>query len=212
MCRKCCKILTAVLTLMIMTGCTLQTRLGDEETGIYQKIHRKFNQMTAYTATVRLTVKSNKTEQVYEMQQSVKPPSLARTEILQPSDISGLVTVFFEGNVQLQQNGETPLTVPAQAALQDVFVHDFFARYYQSEETALSVSAGKKGTVLLETTAQPESSKRYKITMLLDAARLEPLMITVYDIGGNIRVQTEFLEFCYNPELDDALFNIREKE
>lgn len=197
------------LTLMITTGCVPAMKLSDQDADIYQKIHHKFSRMTAYTAKVRLMVKNNRTEAGYEMYQAVKIPGQARTELTAPDELSGVVTVYGDGEVVVcGANGEEPLRVDAQEGFSDFFIHDFFARYYQSEDTALFVSDSteESGTMLLETIASPESSNRYKITMLLDTKKLEPKTITVYDMGGNVRMIAEFSEFCYNPVLDDSLF------
>ncbi|MBE7036233.1 MAG: outer membrane lipoprotein carrier protein LolA [Ruminococcaceae bacterium] len=209
MCKKRLGICLCILTLMITTGCVPVVKLNNEDTDIYQKIHRKFSRMTAYTATVKMTVKSNKTEQVYEMMQAVRVPGLARAELTAPAELVGLVTVYRDGEVfAYRAENETPLQVKALAEYHDVFVHEFFARYYQSEDTALSVSGNteESRTMLLETAASPETSSRYKITMLLDTKTLEPKVITVYDMGGNVRMIAEFSEFCYNPKLEDSVF------
>ncbi len=209
MCKKRAIIFLCFLTLMITTGCVPMMKLSNQEADIYQKIHRKFSQMTAYTATVKLTVKNNRTEQVYEMHQAVKTPEYARTELVAPTELSGVVTVYAGNELLVRRaDGEEPLRLEAKEGYSDFFIHDFFARYYQSEDTALIVSAGtgESETMLLETVANPESSSRYKITMLLDTKKLEPKTITVYDIGGNVRMIAEFSDFCYNPALHDGMF------
>lgn len=189
-------------------------KLSNQNTDIYQKIHHKYNQMTAYTATVKVTVKSNRSEQVYEMQQAVKIPQYARTELTAPAELSGVITLFRDDEVlAYRKKNEEPLKVKASTGFGDMFVHEFFARYYQSEDTALSVNgdAEKGGTMLLETVANSENVNRYKITMLLDTKSLEPKVLTVYDQGGNPRMIAEFSAFCYNPKLEDSIFTTEEK-
>lgn len=213
--KRSCAVGAAILALMIITGCTSGKVLEDRDADVYRRIHEKFSRMTAYSATVRLTVKSNKTENTYVMRQQVKEPQMARVDIEEPAALQGLTTVYRDDRVMVRGFAdEPPLSLPAAEQLNDIFVSHFFALYYQSEDTSVSVSAGGEpdSTLLLETAAIPESSGRYKITMRLDSAKLEPRVITVYDVGGNIRLTAEFSDFCYNPSLADSIFATEESE
>lgn len=210
MCKVWGRVLAVMLTLMITTGC-VPTQSDDETTGTYQKMHRKFSRMQSYSARVQVTVFGNKTQQVYETEQKVKDPGFARVEIVEPSAMADVVTVYAGDRVQIQKGEEKPLIVPSTSAMQDVFVNEFFASYYGSEETKATFSGEEsEGTILLETTACPERAERYKITMLLDKTALEPKVITVYDMGGNVRVKASFSDFCYNPDFEEGLFALQE--
>ena len=210
MCKRLCVFLALILTLMINAGCSGPVPIGDQDALIYQKIHHKFAALQSYTAVVRLTVVSNKTEQTYELLQQVKEPDKAKVEVKSPEDFAGMTTIYCGETVSVFSDvTDKPLSVAALEELNDVFITDFFARYYQSEDTALSVSVGEgtDRTMLLETAACPEESGRYKITLLLDTKKLEPKVLTIYDVGGNIRLKAEFTEFYYNPVLDDSIFS-----
>ncbi|MBQ2695672.1 MAG: hypothetical protein IJF61_00030 [Clostridia bacterium] len=205
-------LLVMFLCFVCVTGCTTAPTLSDREANIYRQLHKKFSRMKSYGATVKLTVKGNKTENIYTITQKVKSPEQAVVTIKEPASLAGVTTVFSGDSVSVSAfEDELPLTVPAQDSLQDIFVNHFFSLYYQSEETALSVSATEenRGTILLETAMTPKSTERYKITMLCDTKTLEPKTITVYDVGGNIRMVAEFLEFSYNPSFDSSLFVIQ---
>ena len=60
--------------------------------------------------------------------------------------------------------------------------------------------------MLLETAVMPRQSEEYKVTLLLDSKKLTPKVLTLYDVGGNIRMTAEYFDFCYNPALEDAIF------
>lgn len=209
LCKRLGALSAVILALMITAGCTSEVKLQDKEVSIYQKIHRKFSRMTAYTATVRITVTGNQTEQTYEMRQSVKEPGMARLELTEPSALAGLVTVINGKQLTLWPSAEAaPFAAAAADEPNSMLLNSFFAEYYASEDTALSVSGGgaEPQTMLLETAVQPSNSRSYKMTLLLDVKKLEPKALAVYDIGGNIRMKAEFLDFCYNPVLADSLF------
>ncbi len=208
MCKRICA-LALVLTLTIISGCCPEKSLSDSGAGIYHQIHKKFSRMESYTATVRLTVKSNKTDNIYTMTQKVKVPDQAVMTITEPEALAGVTTVYSGGNVSVSAlPNETSLTLPSSETTNDLFVHHFFSLFYQSEETSVTVSATQeeKGTLLLETIAIPASSKRYRLTLLCDTSKLEPKVLTVYDVGGNIRMIAEFSDFSFNPSLDPEIF------
>ncbi|MBR5236062.1 MAG: hypothetical protein IKW06_01635 [Clostridia bacterium] len=200
----------AVMLLMICTGCTQQNPLTDRDADIYQRIHKKFSRMTAYTARVEVTVYSNKTENTYLIKELMKDSQGAQLMIEKPESVQGTITRYHNGQVTMMNAGqESAVSVPAAEAYHDIFIDQFFALYYQSEKTAINTSsAGTEGanSLLLETIAVPDASHRHRLTLLIDATRLEPQVLTVYDVGGNIQLIAKFIEFQYNPSIDDSLF------
>lgn len=206
MCKRLCAVCALLLTLMITAACTGVAPLTDSEADIYQRIHKKYSQMKSYTAHVRMTVQSNKTEQVYELEQKVKVPDAACITVTSPQSLRGLATVYNGDAVTLRQEGMGEVTVPGVPDFNYTRADEFFALYYQSEDTAVSVSGGAGGQMLLETAVMPRQSEEYKVTLLLDSQKLTPQVLTLYDVGGNIRMTAEFLDFCYNPALEDAMF------
>lgn len=197
------------LMAFLLTGCSQNSTLTNQESGIYSRLHKKFSGMQSYSATLRLTVKSNKTENVYTITQKVKSPEQAVVTLMEPEMFAGVTTVFSGGFVSVSSSvAEESMQLPASETVNDLFLNEFFSQYYQSEDTSLSVSATADNThsILLETVCIPDSAARHKISLLCDAKTLEPKVLTVYDIGGNIQTVAEFLEFSLNPKIDDSLF------
>ncbi len=213
MCKSPCKLLACILTLtIILSGCSRLQPISDGEADVLKQLHKKYSQMKSYSATVRVTVKSNKSENIYIMEQKVLEPNQALVTVTEPDALAGLTTVFSGDKASTSAfHDEASLTVPNKQVYQDIFVNHFFAMYYRSEETAVSVNASsdKAGTILLETVSIPDDSKRYKLTMCCDVKTLEPKTITVYDAGGNIRIIAEFSNFCYNPSFSSDIFMIQ---
>jgi len=83
-----------LLTLMITTGCSSPMHFNDSHMDIYKRIHHTYSRMTSYTAEVKLTVKSNKTENTYLLTQDVKVPHMSALTIKEPSHMEGLKTVI----------------------------------------------------------------------------------------------------------------------
>ncbi|MBE7022390.1 MAG: outer membrane lipoprotein carrier protein LolA [Ruminococcaceae bacterium] len=211
MCKRLRITAALVLTLMITAGCASHFQLSDSHVDIYKRIHDKYNRMKSYTAEVTLTVKSRKSEQVYRLSQQVKEPELAAITIREPDSLSGLRTVFNGSQVRIESPAAPEgLVTTTQKMPNALLVNQFFSIYYQSEETAISVNSQESGgTMLLETECRPQKAEAYKVTLLLDTKTLEPKNITVFDVGGNVRMLAEFTEFVYNPSLPEEIFFIQ---
>lgn len=204
-----------LLTLMIslfLSGCNGGVGFSDDDLGIYEKIHHYYSKMESYSARVRLTVRSNKTDNVYELEQSVKGSDKALSRILSPDSIKGLETVRNGDKVTVRfgDSDKNELAVEASEDIDLSYVSNFFSLYYRSEETAVSVSSREEnaGTTLLETDLPAESARRQKASMLVDNRTLAPKNITVYDMGGNVVFIAEFIEFVYNDKVEDKIFDI----
>lgn len=186
-------------------------RFSDADMGIYEKIHRYYSKMQSYSAEVRLAVKGNKTENVYELEQYALGADKTLSRIKSPEALHGLETVTSGDRTQVRYGGteQHRLDVAASEDVDVSFVTCFLRYYYQSEETAVSVSASDSGgTTLLETELPPESARRKKASMLIDNKTLAPKNITVYDMGGNIVFIAEFVKFVYNDTVKDKIFEI----
>ncbi len=198
-----------IVTVFALVGCGRVPTLSNRDANIYTQLHKKFSRMESYSATVRLTVKSNKTENTYTMTQKVKSPDQAVVTLKEPAALADVTTVFSGDFVSVSAGDDVePLKVPTRETINDLLLTEFFSMYYKSEDTALSVSSTPEdpGTILLETVTIPDTSRQYKISLLCDAKKLEPKTLTVYDVGGNVRMVAEFSDFSYNLPLDDSLF------
>lgn len=199
-----------IATVFLLVGCGQMPTLSDRDADIYTQLHKKFSLMESYSATVKLTVKSNKTENTYTMTQKVKSPDKAVVTLKEPASLADVTTVFSGDFVSVSAKGGDSLKIPAGETVNDLLLNDFFTTYYKSEDTAVSVSSAQESqsTILLETVAIPDTSKQYKMSLLCDVKKLEPKTLTVYDVGGNVRMIAEFSDFSYNLPLDDSLFVI----
>ena len=201
----------ALMMILCLTGCSQSGRFSDADMDVYERIHQYYGEMRSYFAEVRLTVKGNKTENVYELEQYEKGEDKTRTRVLAPERLRGVETVQNGERAQVRLDGEDPraLDVARAEELDYCFVSHFLRLYYQSEETAVQVSAADEGgTTLLETRLPALSARRSRVSMLVDNRTLAPKSITVYDLGGNVVLMAEFIKFAYNEPIDDKIFEI----
>ena len=209
-----CRLLALTLMIMLfLDGCARGGGLSDKDVGVYEKIHHYYSKMDSYSALVTLTVKGNKTENSYRLEQYAKGTDKTLSRIVSPEFLKGVETVRNGEIAQVRYSGEKQrrLEVAASKDIDCSYVSSFLRYFYQSEETAVSVSASEEaggGTTLLETELPRVSARRSKATMLVDNRTLAPKNITVYDMGGNIVFIAEFDKFRYNDTIKDEIFEI----
>ncbi len=207
---RCRLILLTLMISLCLCGCEGSVNFTDEDLGIYEKIHRYYSKMESYSAYVKMTVKSNKTENVYEMEQ-LSAGDKKITKIVSPEQLSRIMIITDGDDVQVIYSGskEYKLSVPLSEDIDYSFVDNFMSLYYRSEETAVTtVAQEESGTTLLETELPLESARRRKASMLIDNKTLAPKNITVYDMGGNIVFIADFVKFVYNDNIKDEIFEI----
>lgn len=209
---KCRLLSLALMIILIFGGCTANKKFSDDESGIYEKIHRYYNKMESYSARVVLTVKGNRGDNVYEIEQKVSQDNKMCSSVLSPDNVKGIQTIKNGDKVKVIYNGKEKYELDSEASseLNLSYVNNFFSLYYRSEETSVSVNANieKGGTTLLETDLTDKTTRTQKASMLIDNETLAPKNITVYDMGGNVVFIAEFVEFKYNDKIDDKIFEI----
>ena len=192
MCKKFLCFLLSFLTLMIIPGCYSGANFKDGDMDIYKKIHKKYAYMKSYTAKAEMTVYSNKTENKYSILQYAKEPKMYRTEFLSEDGKTELLSIEKEGKIRIC-----------------TFINNFFALFYKSQETAVSVSSqSDRNFISLETDIFPPSKNIKKAVMLVDE-NADVKSIKIYDAGGNLHIETIFTEFNYNAEINNELFDLR---
>ncbi len=177
----------------------------------YTKIHNQYVNLASYTATVTMTVRSNKTENTYVCRQFYKADGRYRMEFTAPDNLAGLVNIVngtqgytgFPGtdrtfSIEQLQNTEGNY----------LFLDQFFANYYQSEETAMSVSGTTDSSqyTVLETEIIGQNAKHHTMSLSIRNDDLLPHRLTVCDMGGREMVTAVFSDVKLNPSIPDALF------
>lgn len=206
MCRKLLCLLLTFLTLTIIPGCFSGMNFSDDDMDIYKKIHKKYAYMKSYTAKAETTVYSGKTKSKYTVLQYTKEPKMYRTEFLSENEKAELIVVEKNGKISVSSLGSS-LNFNSSDIYDCTFINNFFNLYYKSQQTAINVSAQKDSSfILLETDIFPVSKNAKKAVMMLDR-NANVQNIKIYDAGGNLYTETVFLEFNYNAEIQDELFD-----
>lgn len=209
--KRCGRLLLALMIILCPVGCTGRIRLSEQDANVYEKIHRYYSKMERYSARVRLTVKGNRTENEYLLEQYAEGNDKTLARIILPEELAGAETISNGERFMIRFapiGTETGLETAEETDC--LFVNRFLSRYYQSEETALTVNGtnGETGTTLLETELPSGKALYRKASMLIDNKTLAPKNITLYDMGGNIVSVAEFEKFVYNDTFEDEIFEI----
>lgn len=211
MCKRALLVFLALMTsVCTLTACDGNRRLGDRDMDIYEKIHNYYSKMERYSACLKFTVYSNKTENVYIAEQKSMGNDKFYTKVT-GSDSALSVTTITNGEKTktLTEGSDYTLTVPSADTTGLLFVNRFFAAYYSSEETALMVNGAGRGNVtVLETELSPKQANCAKATLTVNNKTLAPETLTIYDMGGKEVLKGEFSEFSYNDKaVEEAVFS-----
>ena len=207
MCKKPIAFLLLFLTLTIIPGCSPGMNFSDNDMNIYKKIHKKYAFMESYAAKAEMIVYSNKTENKYEILQYSKEPKMYRTEFLSPDGEIDFVVIENDGcNIFSPVSSADAISLPSSDSLDCTFINNFFALFYNSQQTTINVSSESPSFITLETEIYPVSKERRKAVMVLDE-KANIKSIKIYDAGKNLRTEIVFSEFYYNKHIDDKLFN-----
>ncbi len=206
MCKK-----RIVLALMISFGvlCACgRSYISDRDMDIYEKLHKYYNEMESFCATLEITAYSNKTENTYVAEQKVICPDLYFMKIGDKSGSFSVTTIQNGETVKTAVDGsDYALTVPGQDSTGMLFVNRFFERYYASEDTVLSVSSTKEGRVTVLETVLPENHpKMSKARLTVDNETLAPIEIVLTDEEGAVVLKGTFLDFTYNDTVNREIF------
>lgn len=203
-----------LMILTLLTACETAQKLNDRDADIYTRIHNQYVRLSSYTAEVTLTVRSNKTENVYQCRQFYAADNKYRTELLSPDTVSGLVTIINGDRAYtgLPDGQDYTFEQLSDQTSDILFIDQFFANYYKSEETAIHVTGQPDETryTVLQTDVIGQNARSYTMSLAIDNDTLLPHKLSVYDMGGQETVTAEYRNVKLNEALDESLFVIKQ--
>ena len=209
MCKK-LFVLALMISLCMLSACG-RSYINDRDMDIYEKIHRYYSEMESYSADLKVTAYSNKTENTYTATQ--KTVGNDKFHVTFRSDNGILVTTVVNGDKTktLTDESDYSITVPTKDDAGFLFVNRFFSRYYASEDTALFVGSRTQGNVTVLETELSENNPRFsRAKLTVDNKTLTPVKIELTDPGGNPVITGEFTAFRYNDTIEEGIFSIDE--
>lgn len=205
------KVFILFLTLMIsLSLCACTRDFRDRDMDIYEKIHKRYNSLTSYSADVSISVFSNKTENQYFLSQKFCAPDKFFTRATDKAATFSVVTITNGTKTKTYADGsEYSLVVPSNDFLSLLYVNNFFSAYYLSEETALSVNASlsESDQTILSLELSDNDSVVHSASLSVDNKTLIPHTLTLYNADGEKLLIATYQNFKFNDKIDLSVFD-----
>ena len=197
----------AMILMMSAAGCGSKIVSHD----IYSEIYKRYNDLKSYTAEAEVTVISNSTSKQYTMRQYYTADGKYKLEILQPQNIAGTSYTFVGGEVYLNSSfgAQERLEQYIPGDRDCLFVPDFFAEYYKSEDNTVTSASDISGAQTKLTSLLSGNNRyRFEQSLWVDNKTLLPSRMETYDVNGDMVLQVVFTDFKYNEKIDEQVFDI----
>lgn len=202
--RKCIAALAVITFAIILAACS---RLGGHDA--YGEIYKRYNSLKSFRAAAEITVRNDRTENVYSVRQVYAAPDRFAMTVEKPSEIAGCGYVFRGGEVLLKSGlGESerfPDVFSDERSA--VLLTDFFEEYYKSEDSYVETLAEKNPAETVMSCFLSEKNKnRFSQTLWIDNRTFLPIRLETYDSDGNMTVRVEYREFERNCDTKESDF------
>ena len=203
--KKALAVTFAAFVLMI----TLSACTGRVKHDSYKEIYNRYSDIKSYIAEAEITVKSNLTTNTYLVKQYFLAPDNYKTEITAPDNMAGTGYSFCDGEVRLNSSGGEVFSI-SDYVPEDrnyVFINDFFANYYKSEDTFVETSGGiKNDCTVLKNVLSEGNPYRHSQTVKINNSSLLPEKLVTYDMDNNEVLSVEYKSFTFDTELEKEIF------
>ncbi len=194
---------------MVFVGCSPKS---DQE--LYYEVQKKVNKIDSYHSKVEITSVGNKGAQVYTMNQWFKKPDKYKIEIILPENLKGKTTVS-DGNKAWIYNPNIEQTCIMEnftnSEEQNSFLGYFLKNLLNSENVDLLSKVIDEDEYLIISTDIPGNHAYYnKEELYVNIDNMKPYLLKVYDAKDQLRIEVKYIEFEYNPTLENSVFQISE--
>lgn len=193
-----------VLSLSVL-GCNHSSHPGTAQ--------EKLINMTGYVCVASISHIDEESSNTYESNQVYEMAGRYRFEVTKPDHIKGLTTIY-NGEKVIQYNPqiENPKAVelPVNNFRNQIFLGTFVRNYLQSEDVAMAVQKMEGQLTTMLEAVIPGGSKHMSTQRLwLDNKTGKPVRMTIYNQNEKETIKIEFIEFTYDPEINESIFTIQ---
>lgn len=197
-----------LLISMIFTGCSSKT---DQE--LLYDCQRKIHKMESYACEVEITVIGNRRPETYRMRQWFKKPNMYRLELLEPENLKGKTTIFDGKRAYIihPQIGQVWRMEDFQnSEEQKMFLGYFIQNYLSSQNVEIHRRKEKNEEYLVIDIDIPGNHVYFsKERLWVHTKTLAPYLLQVFDAKDQMRIIVKYLDFQYNPSLEDDFFTAK---
>ena len=180
--------------MIVLTGCGggVKQKVNDEESAL-----ALLQAIEGYEAQVNVVFFSNKGENAYRVHQRVKSSGEFRLEILEPENLSGILTIS-DGNRIVQEDPTIEGWVEAKPTpVRDaLLLYSFVEAYLQNGGETVD---GDEDTLILTAKYPGEHRKLVSAQLRLAKGTGLPLSLVISDENGEPSLHMTYLQFQMNP-------------
>lgn len=201
------KIFFVFLVITMLISCAPKT---DED--IFYETQKLFNKMETYYCEVEITSRGNKDPQRYLMSQWFKKPNKYKFEVLEPENLKGKITVSngkkaWEYHPVIDQVWMIENFVNSEE--QNMFLGYFIKNCLNSEDVEIRRKTVSGVEYLIIDTNIPGNHVYFdKERLWIHVKSMKPYLLQVFDAKEQIRIDVKYLQFEYNPKLEDHIFQL----
>ncbi|MCG8539601.1 MAG: outer-membrane lipoprotein carrier protein LolA [Clostridia bacterium] len=197
-----------ILMIVLLTGCVEKT---DEE--IFYRAQKKIVSLDTYRAKAKIRVYGNKAPEEYFVQQWFKAPDKYRTEVEEPEDVKGKITIYNGKKAWICQpriGQEWLMEDFSNSVEQKMFLGYFIDNFLNTENPRLTRETFEdEDYILIETDIPGNHPYFNKKRLWFDIKKYYPHKLEVLDKDDNIRIDVKYVDFIYNEDIDDEIFTIK---
>ena len=149
--------------------------------------------MKSYKATLDISIESNKNKNKYVVKQSLNG-KVSKQEVIQPSNISGIITEYDGNNIKIYNNKFNLSTIydNFKYVLDNrLWLDSFIYEYKDSDNSKISIN--EKEEIVLEIKNKDDIYNTYK-RLYVDKKSGKPIRLTIEDINKKVLVYILYKE------------------
>lgn len=200
-----------ICIVLLITGCSPKS---EEE--LFYESQRMLNKIESYQCDVEITSIGNKGQQKYMMRQWFKKPDKYRLEVMYPDNLKGKITIF-DGKKAWMYHPAIEQTWIMDGFFnsqeQNLFLGYFIENYVNSETAQIQRKKIDNAEYLVIVTEIPGNHAYFsKEWLWMDIETKKPILLQIFDRQDDLRIEVKYTEFEYNPEIEDDLFTLTNKQ
>ncbi len=202
-----------VLTFLLASCSGLGMSRGDKEKA-FEDTHKKYMDLTSYKANANVTYVANNKEMTFLTAQAGDMNGRYRIEIIEPENVAGSTTVS-DGKTIYQFNERVSkdvyITTKESVERVEILITSFLRNYKQSDSVSVVSNLDEGLYTVLEANISGEHPLISSEKLWINNKTLLPEKLVVYDKNNLETIKVEYVDFEYNPNLDNSIFQVNVK-
>ncbi len=204
-------ILTLVLVLLFtLTSCN--KKISKEEA--YENANEKYMTLQSYKAKAHVTYISNGKETTFLTSQVANMQGQYRIELIEPENVAGSTTISDGKTIyQFNERVSKDVYISNDETLEriEILLTSFMRNYKQSDNVSVVSNLDDSLYTMLEAKIGGDHPLISVEKLWINNETLEPEKLIIYDKNNIETIRIEYIEFEFNPTLDQNIFQVNVK-